>query len=125
MMFDVKPQGEATETDWWTMSNWLLKASQFIEKLHDYEPSKMSPDLINRMKPLLAKDELDPQALRSVSEAAMCLSKWANYMRDCAEISFKSETIKFDIENARAEYEQLLQNVEYKEKHLMLQEEYI
>lgn len=62
--------------DYWITSQKLLASNDFVKRLVKYKRDKIPPQVIEKIRPYLAKSKFDPKKVKRISSAAGSLCRW-------------------------------------------------
>ena len=84
MMFYVKPvkvgTGKDKKEDYWEAGKKNVLTNELLKKCQNYEKDKISPELIEALRPVIEQPEYEDSVLQKASKAAWGLAKWVRAM---------------------------------------------
>ena len=83
---------------WWETAKKMMTDTYFLESLRAFDKDNIDPDVIQRLQPLITKDEFEPKKILKVSKAAYGLACWVkamdSYHRVAKVVKPKREALK-------------------------------
>ena len=82
IMFNVPPEkvkspnGKDVTYDYWEAAKKKLLTGDILKRCKLYEKDSINPDIIEKLKPVIASAEYTDEVLKSASKAAWGLAKW-------------------------------------------------
>jgi dynein heavy chain len=107
-----------TKTDWATAKGLMQDLTGFIAKLLNYPKDNIPEDRLNKLKRVLAREDFNPEAIRSRAPAAADLCMWCLAMNIYSGVSKKVEPKKKKVAELQAVLDKAFKTLQEKEGEL-------
>ena len=69
----------------WQLAMKVMADTKFLSYLQNYEKEKIDQKILNKVKPIVTREDFNPEVIRNSSSAAAGLAKWCIALREYAE----------------------------------------
>jgi dynein heavy chain, axonemal len=66
--------------DYWETAKKMMTDSYFLESLKAFDKDNIDPEIIQKLQPIITKEEFEPKKVLKVSKAAFGLASWVKAM---------------------------------------------
>jgi hypothetical protein len=66
--------------DYWETAKKMMADSYFLESLKAFDKDNIDPEIIQKLQPIITKEDFDPKKVLKVSKAAFGLASWVRAM---------------------------------------------
>ena len=73
--------------DYWGPAQQMLTDTNFLQSLKDYDKDHIPPDIIEKVRPYLGKDNFVPEVVKKASKAAFGLCCWIRAMESYDKVA--------------------------------------
>jgi dynein heavy chain, axonemal len=80
LQVQVKDADGKMVMDYWETAKKMMADSYFLESLKAFDKDNIDPEIIQKLQPIITKEDFDPKKVLKVSKAAFGLASWVRAM---------------------------------------------
>jgi dynein heavy chain, axonemal len=74
------PESGKMIMDYWETAKKMMNDNYFLDSLKTFDKDNIDPEIIQKLQPIITKDEFEPKKVLKVSKAAFGLACWVKAM---------------------------------------------
>lgn len=113
LLLQVKdPDSGKMVMDYWETAKKMMADSNFLESLKAFDKDNIDPEIIQKLQPIITKEEFEPKKVLKVSKAAFGLASWVKAMDTYDRVAKVVGPKKKALGEAEAELEVCFLNIQ-------------